>query len=523
MPPPIGPNDIITVQGQYLYNRDGTRFFMKGIAFPVSSNIEQPYNATAWIGILQQLHTLHLDHYNTVRIYRMDPSINYSAFFHAAAALGIYIIVPLTAETGPGVLSRDADAPTCYRRALLRYGASCLQNYLQYPNALAGLVANEVMNSRDSWNAAPCIKAYARDLKIYMKFQLGNGYRPLPLIYAAQHSAIWSNVGNVGTMLLTLNYLTCKSSSLSPSNDNDHHNQQLNVMSSSSSSSSSQSSSSSSSSEPPIDIFGVNVESWCSSLNTFVFNEDGKSAGSYYSLWLGLHDSTVPLVMTEMGCSHAQFDKDNGRGMVTGGTRDWSDVSVVLHEMSDTWSGFCAYAYHGNAMFNMFTGGPWRGSEPLEPLPDFFNFRDALQREAEDYDRQNNNNTQQHFSRDPPLDYERVNAPTCEQVEDALRSCCSLDLYPYTDIPSFALLLDVEGAAAVAPRLHDDDDDTHDGSSSSSSSALSEFFNNTYRPSWSVAVSATGFVIFVMVGMLLKRGWRSISSRYSTYQTIAEE
>jgi Glucanosyltransferase len=507
MPAPIGPNDIITVQGQYLYNRDGTRFFMKGIAFPVpiSTDAAAAYNATAWIGILQQLHALHLDNYNTVRIYRMDPALDYSDFFQAAAALGIYVIVPFTAESGRGVLSRDASAPRgCYSHDLMEYGASCLQNYLQYPNTLAGLVANEVMNSRDSWNAAPCIKAYARDLKLYMKYRLGNRYRPLPLVYAAQHSAIWSNVGNVGTMLLTLNYLTCKSSSSSTtsmSNNYDDGHQHLDVISSSPFSSSS---SSSSSSPPPIDIFGVNVESWCSSLNSFVFNEDGITAGSYYSLWLGLHDSTVPLVFTEMGCSHAQFDRDNGRGVGTGGTRDWNDVSVVLHEMSDTWSGFCAYAYHGNAMFNMFAGGPWRGSDPLEPLPDFFNFRDALQRE------ENNNNNTQH-TRDPPTDYERVNTPTCEQVEEELRSCCNLDLYPYTDIPSFALD-ELEGAP---PPLRQD---THNHGIT-----LAFFTKNTFgEVSWPVlAAGVVGIVL--MVGMLLRKSWRSVSRRHAAYQRIPEE
>jgi hypothetical protein len=293
----IGPNDIISVRGQYLYKRDRTRFFMKGIAFPVSvvERDSDDYNATAWIGILHQLKSLDLE-YNTVRMYRMDPAIDYSEFFHAAASLGVYVLVPLTAPYGDGDLDRDTAAPGCYPRRLFEYGVSCLQNYLRYSNVLAGVLANEVMNAQhESWLAAPCIKAYGRDLKRYVK---QHNLRPLPLIYAAQHSGIGVQIGDVTTMWLTLNYLTCRSSDSSNGMPSDLP-----------------------SAAEAVDIFGVNVESWCSSQGSFVFNEDGRSASPYYSLWLGLHQSTVPLVFTEMGCSHVQFDRDNGL-QKAGGTRD---------------------------------------------------------------------------------------------------------------------------------------------------------------------------------------------------------
>ena len=397
----IGPNDVVSVQGQYLYNRDGSRFFMKGIAFPVS--VFESYNATAWIGILRQLAALDLE-YNTVRVYRMDPSIDYAEFFETAASLGIYVIVPLTGSSGGAILDRGKAAPHCYTADLFEYGRASLENYLRHPNVLAGMLANEVMNNEDSWKAAPCIRAYARDLKLYMRL---HAYRRLPLIYAAQHSGIGGAGGDVSTMWLTLNYLTCKSSSISG-------NTPMATLPSS------------------VDVMGINVESFCSSQESFVFNEDG-DAGSYYSLWLGLHQSTVPLVFTEMGCSHSQFDRDNGLG-TPGGIRDWRQVSIVLHEMSDTWSGFCAYAYHGNTMFNMFEGGPWR-TDPLTPTEDFFNFRDALRHVTNDTRR----------TRDPPTDFERVISPSCEEVQDQLLSCCGIELYDYSRIPTYAI--DLEGSA----------------------------------------------------------------------------
>ena len=104
--------------------------------------------------------------------------------------------------------------------------------------------------------------------------------------------------------------------------------------------------------------------------------------------------------------------------------------------MSDIWSGFCAYAYYGNPSFRMFQGGPWR-SDPLDPTEDFYNFRKALEGEAEGKaaTKKHKNST---FTLDPPLDFERLLAPTCQQVEAQLKSCCGLDLYPYSEIQSYA-------------------------------------------------------------------------------------
>ncbi|KAL7490517.1 hypothetical protein ACHAWT_000218 [Skeletonema menzelii] len=400
----IGPNDIISVHGQYLYKPDGSRFFMKGIAFPVP--LEQLYNSTSWIDILTQLDALKLE-YNTVRIYSMDPTIDYSDFFHAAAKLGVYVIVPLTGRSGDGVLDRNKAAPKCYTRQLYEYGISAINNYLRYSNVLAGLIANEVMNAEDTWSAAPCIKAYARDIKLYMK---GRNMRPLPMLYAAQHSGIGSE-GEVGMMWLTLNYLTCSGGS------GDVSKRRI----------ASAASAPSAPDDASIDMFGVNIESWCSSKQSFVYEEDGKSAGSYYSLWLGLHQSTVPLIFTEMGCSHTLFNRDNGLH-TSGGTRDWKQLHVVLHEMSDTFSGFCAYAYSGNPQFDMFKGGPWR-NEVLEPTDDFYAFRDELLLESGE---------SAVGIRDPPIDYERFFTPKCRQAEEELQDCCGIELYPVEDIPSYA-------------------------------------------------------------------------------------
>lgn len=138
----IGPKDIIQVNGKYLTYANGTRFFMKGIAFPTiehgGGEEEDAFNATAWIDVLHQL-VLDLDvSINTVRVYRMNSTVDYTPFFQAAAELGIYVMVPLTAAKGDGVMDRTLPAPACYSETLFRYGVAALQNYMKYPNCLAG-------------------------------------------------------------------------------------------------------------------------------------------------------------------------------------------------------------------------------------------------------------------------------------------------------------------------------------------------------------------------------------------------
>ena len=59
--------------------------------------------------------------------------------------------------------------PKCYHEKLYNYGKTCIQNFWNYPNVIAGVVGNEVMNDLDAWSSAPCLKAYLDDLARYGK------------------------------------------------------------------------------------------------------------------------------------------------------------------------------------------------------------------------------------------------------------------------------------------------------------------------------------------------------------------
>jgi hypothetical protein len=316
---PIRPSDTIHVRGKHLYKSDGTPFFVKGIAFPTPPEImtakqNYGYDAKSWLAILHQLRDLGLE-FNTIRLYRLHASVDYSEFFRGAAELGVYVIVPLTSAEGPGVLDRKLAAPKCYKSKLFVYGARAVREYLKYPNVLAGMVGNEVMNDEKAWLAAPCIRAYARDLKVFMDAMVSEGVsdRTLPLIYAAQDSVTvgGATVNKDAVMRLTVDYLSCaeegkgaavadltgKDSALEFETFSDNKFGQS-----------------------PIDIYGVNIESWCSSTQDFFNNPDG-TPGSYYSLWQALRNSSIPIIFSEMGCPHSQFDRDDLERKTTEGTR----------------------------------------------------------------------------------------------------------------------------------------------------------------------------------------------------------
>ena len=79
-----------------------------------------------------------------------------------------------------------------------------------------------------------------------------------------------------------------------------------------------------------------------------------------------------------MGCPHSQFDRDDLKRRTPEGTHDWAQVSIVMNEMADSWSGFIAYAYDGPKDFDIMSGGPWNGIDTLTPTKDFYNLKKQL-------------------------------------------------------------------------------------------------------------------------------------------------
>jgi len=478
-PSAIGPKDTITVQNKQLYKQStNAKFYLKGIAFP-DPPPSTPYNAQGWIDMLHQLHNLQTP-YNAVRIYRMDPKTDYSEFFNEAAKLGVYVMVPLTSAQGKGVINRDAASPKkCYTRSLFRYGKSCIRNYIHYPNVIAGLIGNEVMNSVQTWISAPCVKAYGRDLKTWMRYEVKKGAIPrvLPLVYAAQNTGLGAAASPARAMKLTVDYLTCipnvytweratlrrqqqeqelktvsknhenptttstkqtwfhhKSGEMQKDNDDDDDDDDDDGTA--------------------IDIFGINVESWCSSFDTYKTNADG-TTGTYYQLHQGLQNASIPLLFSEMGCGHDLYNHDlydkehlndhyseiknipeNTDGPKRKkGERTWSQIPFVLNEMSDSWAGFFAYAYAGSPEFVMFDNGPWDGVHTLTPTADFYSWKEQLDKAM--MVAAASNSTSEDTTNDAWMREVMTTPPLCSTVELELKEVCDIELQDFNQISSF--------------------------------------------------------------------------------------
>lgn len=291
-----------------------------------------------------------------------------------------------------------------------------------YRTDSGGMVGNEVMNDEKSWLAAPCVRSYARNLKLFMDelAKEKKSTRTLPLIYAAQDSSVLggAEMDSDTIVKLTADYLTCAETGKGtlvedvagdkPVSGMQHFTENRFGMS-------------------PIDIFGVNIESWCSSTQDFYNNTDG-TPGAYYSLWKALQDTPIPVIFSEMGCPHTLFDRDDPLHKTAEGTRDWAQTKYVINEMRDSWSGFIAYTYDGGGNdFNMFQGGPWDGRKIVEPTKDFWNFKDQLAKLPPDDM--------------PPLlqkkEHDIALPRRCSAVETDFISCCDLRLFNDDIIRSF--------------------------------------------------------------------------------------
>ncbi|KAL7529084.1 hypothetical protein ACHAWF_002837 [Thalassiosira exigua] len=320
------------------------------------------------------------------------------------------------------------------------------------------MVGNEVINDKDAWQAAPCIRAYARDLRLFMDRLEDEGVsdRTLPLIYAMQDASVLGGdeMDKDEALKLTADYLTCAEMGRGTLVPDVAGNEPLHGLLRFEENKFGQS---------PVDIIGVNVESWCSSLQHFRYNPDG-TPGSYYHLYQALKNISAPIIFTEMGCPHSLFDRDDPIRKTAVGTRDWAQVSTVMNEISDTFSGFIAYAYDGPADFAMMSGGPWNGVDTLKPTEDLRRFKGQLDK----------------YSGELLTDADGdIALPRrCSSVESDLISCCDVRLFNDDMIQSFQKTFHVQVETALAHYI------------SASNFSISEMFY--------IVVISMGFVIYLV-------------------------
>jgi len=288
-------------------------FVGKGIGFPNLGDV----NVSEWIGVLRRIKQLS-SNINLIRIYS-PPSCALNSdcvvpFIQEADVLGVHMIVPGSGTTWgwlpinpEGCGSEPVTGAKCYKAGgVLGWGQTIVQRF-NYPNTLAIIIANEFDQRSSMWQFQGVVKAYARDLKSYMNMCNTNSESPtkgkmrqIPLAFAS------SDDGGNSRVFPKADYYFCGSSSIS------------------------------------IDIFGLNVERWCSPAAGRIEYEgiDKLASARKYP---------GAFTFTEMGCSQT---------IVEGGARKWDQVPGFFGNFTAVDS-FIAYTYYGNPNFNMFDGpGP---------------------------------------------------------------------------------------------------------------------------------------------------------------------
>ncbi|KII93364.1 carbohydrate-binding module family 43 protein [Plicaturopsis crispa FD-325 SS-3] len=286
----VGAVQQVTRAGRYLYTADGSRFYIKGVAYQeqgvVVASSDNPNgtpstftdplaNSTACnrdLPFLQQLGV------NTIRAYSVNASLNHDSCMAALSSAGIYTIIDLSLPLNGSI---DTTSPSWSTNILDLY-IETIDAFSGYDNVLAFNVGNEVV-MQNSTGVAPYIKAAARDIKAYLA---SKGKSTLVGYADIDGDPNWRGA--------LADYLSCD---LGNSN----------------------------SGSTAIDLFGLNNYEWC-----------GNS--SFDQAYAGVHAQfasyNVPAYFSEFGC-------------VTAGTpRPWTDVgSLFSSQMTDVWSGGLAFSY----------------------------------------------------------------------------------------------------------------------------------------------------------------------------------
>jgi len=184
-------------------------------------------------------------------------------------------------------------------------------------NTLAIVIGNEFMLNPGDFRAASVFKAYARDMKAYMKMcnddeasPSHGAMRQIPLMYAARDFGDKKDAE-------FMSYLMCESADVS------------------------------------IDIFGLNIERWC----------DPDATDAYDGIHKMVEAANLPgsFMFSEMGCPQNQVHKapagQTCRTLPTLGQccpRNWNQVPDFFQKFK-MFDGFSAYAYwnSGAPNFNM--------------------------------------------------------------------------------------------------------------------------------------------------------------------------
>lgn len=173
-----GSLPAVTVKGNAFYAGD-SRFFIRGVDYQPggSSQASDPIADTS--GCQRDIAEFKKLGINTIRVYTVDNTANHDACMSALADAGIYLA--LDVNTPHYSLNRGNPGPS-YNPTYLQSIFATIDAFQKYDNTLLFFSGNEVINSDNTTNAAPYVKAVTRDMRQYIAAQ---GYRKIPVGYSA--------------------------------------------------------------------------------------------------------------------------------------------------------------------------------------------------------------------------------------------------------------------------------------------------------------------------------------------------
>lgn len=282
--------DPIIMKGSKFFFKNGTQFFMKGIAYQQDIGAAGTGSSTGSVTytdpladsvacqrdvpLLAALKT------NTIRTYAIDPKKDHSACMSLLDKAGIYVIADLSEPA----TSINRDAPQWNTDLFDRY-KGVVDALAPYSNVIGFFAGNEVTNQRNNTPASAYVKAAVRDTKKYIADKQSAGGRWMGVGYAANDDA--------EIRIAMAHYFNCGEQ------------------------------------KEAIDYWGYNIYSWC--------GESSMEKSGYTKQVDFFRNYSVPVFFAEYGCQNP------------GGAdaRIWQETTALYsNEMTDVISGGIVYMYH---------------------------------------------------------------------------------------------------------------------------------------------------------------------------------
>ncbi|EPX72950.1 cell wall protein Gas1 [Schizosaccharomyces octosporus yFS286] len=234
----------VHVDGRYFWNKNGTRFFIKGIAYQPDSNGDEKYvdpladksTCERDVKYLKELSV------NTIRVYSVNSSSNHDDCMKIFDDNGIYVLSDLSS---PDVSINGKDPS--WSVDLFKHYTDVVDSLAPYNNVLGFIAGNEVVQNVNNTDAAAFVKAAVRDVKQYI---VNSGHRQIPVGYSTNDEQ--------ETRVPMSHYFDCGDKA------------------------------------DIVDFYGINIYEWCgdSSIHSSGYDERTKEFQNY----------TVPVFFSEFGC-----------------------------------------------------------------------------------------------------------------------------------------------------------------------------------------------------------------------------